>query len=440
MTGGTPGTTQNGGAISITTGRGGSTSGSSGALTFGTGTVTSGSFGTISLKQGSNTRLFVDANGNVGIGTSTPGSHVLNVNGNTNITGTLTTSGTINGASISGGTLSAGSFTGGAVSGGTLSGGTYADTGLTATGNYEAQIGNTNTFSITDGTNTLLSVADAGSVGNLSNIGTITTTGAINGLSLTANAIGFSIVGGTTTPKTLTLTDNASLNQSLLTTSSPIFAGLTLNDASFQGNNQVLYGAPSTGALTGVTATSTSGQCLLSGTTTPAWGACPGGSVTNLWQENAGVVSPKNITDDLTIGGISTASAKFQVFADSGNVTTDGTLTVSGTGNSSIAGNVGIGTSSPGSPLHILYANSTATNPALQLESSGSQTGISFRVSSGVRGVINSDDNGIHIQASNSKTVYIGGSNLGTIGPINFQEGKAAFDASGNLGIGTTSP
>ena len=46
--------------------------------------------------------------GNVGIGTTAPGAYKLNVNGNTNITGTLTTSGLINGQTIS----SAANFTG----------------------------------------------------------------------------------------------------------------------------------------------------------------------------------------------------------------------------------------------------------------------------------------------------------------------------------------
>ncbi|MGH9858194.1 MAG: beta strand repeat-containing protein, partial [Acidobacteriota bacterium] len=53
---------------------------------------------------------------------------------------------------------------------------------------------------------------------------------------------------------------------------------------------------------------------------------------TNYWQRNAGALSPLNITDDLLVGGTSTASAKFQIFGDTGNATTSGTLTFNGNG------------------------------------------------------------------------------------------------------------
>ena len=74
LTGGQGGgtSTSTGGSTTITSGAGGSNSGNSGALTLATGAVTSGSFGTISFKQGANFRMFIDANGNVGIGTETP--------------------------------------------------------------------------------------------------------------------------------------------------------------------------------------------------------------------------------------------------------------------------------------------------------------------------------------------------------------------------------
>ncbi|MBI4422186.1 MAG: tail fiber domain-containing protein, partial [Elusimicrobia bacterium] len=62
----------NGGGIAIVTGAGGSTSGNSGDLTLKTGNYTSGSFGTIAVQQGSNTRMFIDALGSVGIGTTSP--------------------------------------------------------------------------------------------------------------------------------------------------------------------------------------------------------------------------------------------------------------------------------------------------------------------------------------------------------------------------------
>ena len=47
------------------------------------------------------------------------------------------------------------------------------------------------------------------------------------------------------------------------------------------------------------------------------------------WQRNLGIVSPKNITDDLAIGGIATSTAKFQIFSATGNATTSGNLVFS---------------------------------------------------------------------------------------------------------------
>jgi hypothetical protein len=123
---------------------------------------------------------------------------------NTGAFTTLSASGTINGATISGGTLSGGTvsggtFSGGVVSGGSLTGGTYTGTGLTVAGNYTATINNTGNFSISDGTQNIFTVTDAGTVGNLSNIGTITTSGAIN----TATISGGTLSGGTVSGGTL---------------------------------------------------------------------------------------------------------------------------------------------------------------------------------------------------------------------------------------------
>ena len=71
-------------------------------------------------------------------------------------------------------------------------------------------------------------------------------------------------------------------------------------------------------------ATTTSGvqQCLLSSggaTGAPVWGSCGTGTA-NYWQQNLGTVSPSNITNDLLLGGTSTASAEF-AFTGVGNNT-----------------------------------------------------------------------------------------------------------------------
>ncbi len=100
------------------------------------------------------------------------------------------------------------------------------------------------------------------------------------------------------------------------------------------------------------------------------------GNTAGFWQRNLGVLSPTNITDDLTLGGTATSSALFQVFGNTGNATTAGTITFnsgsrannriaardnqgltigdSQTGNIIFnGGNVGIGTNNPSYSLSL---------------------------------------------------------------------------------------
>ena len=56
----------------------------------------------------------------------------------------------------------------------------------------------------------------------------------------------------------------------------------------------------------------------------PAWTTTSSSN----WQRNSGTLAPLNITDDLTIGGIATASAKFQIYANTGSATISGTLSL----------------------------------------------------------------------------------------------------------------
>src|SRR5258708_2227661 len=57
-----------------------------------------------------------------------------------------------------------------------------------------------------------------------------------------------------------------------------------------------------------------------------------GGNFAGFLQRFLGVLSPTNITDDLAIGGTSTGSARFQIFGNTGNATTTGSLTFTGGG------------------------------------------------------------------------------------------------------------
>ena len=165
--------------------------------------------------------------GNFGIGTTSPG-YKLDVNGNTNITGTLAVSSTVNGLTLTP------NGTGFSVAGGTTS------KSLTVTGDT-------------------------------------TLNGGGNTLSLTGNT---TLAGG---GHTLTLTANSSLNQDLLTTSSPTFANLTLN-----GNAQINGYATSSASLavgyssvTGGVGNGVFSGNLGIGTSTPAYKLDVNGSVSD---------------------------------------------------------------------------------------------------------------------------------------------------------------
>ena len=98
--------------------------------------------------------------------------------------------------------------------------------------------------------------------------------GAINGLTLTAVADGFTIAGGTT-PRTLTISgSDVSINQSLTIASSPTFAGLTLSGLTADGVVKVASGVLSSEAQLAVARGGTAG------TATPTAGALAYGTGT----------------------------------------------------------------------------------------------------------------------------------------------------------------
>ena len=257
------GATISGGTLSGGTVSGGSVSG--GSLTGGTYTntgltvsgnylATIGNTGNFALQDSaSNTLLTITDDGSTGtlsvntISASNIGGYTLTGNIVGSGSPTLSGLGTINGATISGGTLSGGSvsggtITGGSVSGGTLSGGTYTNTGATVTGSYAIQIGDTGSLTITDGTNTIFSLADAGTTGNLSGLNNLTASGTIN----------FADLGGVFSGSRVILTDATGTLSSLSDgTSNQILSTNGSGTVSWNGIAD-LGGVTGTGAATRV--------------------------------------------------------------------------------------------------------------------------------------------------------------------------------------------
>ncbi len=134
------------------------------------------------------------------------------------------------------------------------------------------------------------------------------------------------------------------------------FTGLTSNQ------NSVLY-AGASGNIGTVTTTS-SGLCLVSVSTpgNPSWTTCPGSNNANWWNQLAGALSPLNTTNDFLLGSTATSSA---LFSYTGIKTGQTIASLSGQlivmPNNGWGGQVGIGTTTPISPLTIKGSNDSRT-------------------------------------------------------------------------------
>ena len=126
---------------------------------------------------------------------------------------------------------------------------------------------------------------------------------------------------------------------------SPASKFTILNNGNLQLNNYtatngVLY-TNSSGVLQQAT-TGSSNLCLLSGAT-PTWGACDTGNTS--WVQANGTIYPGISTEDLLVGGTSTASAKFAFINSAANTPTASISANSGniatylTGNGTLGGN-----------------------------------------------------------------------------------------------------
>ncbi|MDP3988101.1 MAG: hypothetical protein Q8P80_03070 [Candidatus Levybacteria bacterium] len=207
----------------------------------------------------------------------------------------------------------------------------------------------------------------------------------------------------------------------------------------------------------------------------------PSSGTSGYWQRNLGAVFPTNITDDLLIGGISTAAAKFSIVSSTGTASSSGSFVASTfkapTGALNLqyksganawtnaltvldnSGNIGIGTTAPTGQLHIETAGILT-----QKYVAGASSAINLQFGDTADdniGIISYNNNGdyMYFRTNNSEQVRINSSGnvgIGITSPstklavngnalIGYAEGTAGGPASGlavsgSVGIGTTSP
>lgn len=192
-------------------------------------------------------------------------------------------------------------------------------------------------------------------------------------------------------------------------------------------------GSITLGGLTG------SGQCLVGGASA-AWGSCGAGGGDNFWQYNTstGIIANGNLTTDLLIGGVSTASANFRVTGNNANRGTQVAASVSA--NTSFAGfvidNKGVGdlfAASSSGVMQMVLRNNGALGlgvnlPTAKLDVNGTASisaSLSFRTGAG------------SIQTTAGNTLTIGGA---TTGDIQLKAGNKLgihLKANGDIGVGT---
>jgi len=271
----------------------------------------------------------------------------LNTSGNLTASGNETITGTTSllGNTTVGGTLGvtgATSLSSLATSGNTTIGGTLGVTGATTLTSL------TTSGAITD--NSALTVLGATFLAGLATSGN-TTIGGTLGVTGLATLSGLNTTGNTTIGGTLGVTGATSLSS--LTTSGNANVGGTFGvtgTTNLSGNT--VLGATNAQTLA-VNALLTTSLIPQSNIINLGSAANPYGTVyasnmvtsvqsgqSGFWQLGGNVIAPANLFNDLAVGGNSTASAKFQVQAATGNITTAGSLAV--TTNTTVGGTLGV--------------------------------------------------------------------------------------------------
>jgi hypothetical protein len=418
------------------------------------------------LGGGSNAvRMYITAAGNVGIGNTNPTSgFALDVTGGIRGTSGLTiTTGAISlpANSVANSALAHSSitFTGDTGTGSTSLGGTLIISG--GTGLSSSYSSGTLTINGDDATTSTKGIASFAS-GNFSvSSGAVSiATGGIGATELAATSVPAGTYGNTSgsgagyftvdVDGRITAAGNRAMNLGngdVTGTLTPAKGGTGFDTYAV---GDLLY-ADTTSSLAKLNV-GTDGKILQVVSGKPQWMSAGDAGVT-FWQENAGAISPYNITDDLLLGGTSTSSAKFAFTNVAGgtptasisgnlsikvptssnpfatfNILNGGSLIFStattGQGDAGLSakmtitnnGNVGIGTISPHGKLDV--------NGDLDL------SGIKFASTDGLYNSVYAGSGGGFAVLNNSGTL--------ALMQINNTSHKASF--AGNVGIGITDP
>jgi len=433
QTSGTTGNTMVGGTLGVIGNTTLSTLSASGAITDGGAlSVTGGSTltgntsigGTLGV-TGTTALSSLTTSGNITNSGNQTISGTLGVTGNTTVSNiSASGNGTIGGTfSVTGLTSLAGLATSGniadggtlAVTGNTTVGGTLGVTGLTSltglttsgniidSGNLSVTgtstlTGNSTvggTFGVTGNTtlSTLTTSSTITANGNETIAGTLGVTG--NTTLSTVSVSGLSSLAGVTTSGNITDSGNLSVTgTSTLSGNSTVggtfgVIGNTTLTGGLVANGNVTLGVDNTKTITPnglfVTSLIPSTSSVNLGSLTNPYGSLyvnnifptPGGGQNGYLQLSNGILSPSYITNDLAIGGVSTASAKFQVSGTTGNTTVGGTFAVTGastlTGNTTVGGTLGVTGST--SLAGLTTSGNIADSGALSVTSTTSLTG-----------------------------------------------------------------